>query len=680
MDIDINFNQNNLAQSGSPYLRQHAKNPVHWQEWNSDVLDEAKRLNKPLLVSIGYAACHWCHVMARESFMDEKVAAYMNEHFMCIKIDREERPDLDQIFMEASQMINRSGGWPLNAFALPDGRPFHAGTYYPTHNWMQLLQQIKDLYKSRYNDVLKQAEILTDGISSHNITPVAGLKSETNDLNLFNGYSTNLKKYLDREGGLSGAPKFPMPVVWENLLLHYYLDHDITSLTAVTSALKAMMYGGIFDQVGGGFARYTVDANWKIPHFEKMLYDNGQLVSLYAHALQLTGNDMYRRVIDLTLKFVSRELMDSSGGFYSSLNADSEGEEGKFYTWNYDELKEILSDEEFNLTVRFCDIKKEGNWEDGKNIIHFDSSKAETLLRMDNPDDEQFEHIESALKKLFEVREKRIRPTTDKKHIVSWNAIMLKGFIDAFRATGNSEYLATARKNAIFLKEKAVSGDGSVIHSFIDNAKPVQGFLEDYAFLASAFSAMYEVTFEKIWLDIAGKILHYSLNHFYDTETALFYFTSEGTDNSIARKHEITDHVIPSSNSELGIAFLKAGTLLDDEKLLTAGRNMASHIPTFLGADTYYYSNWAIFSALHSHGLNEVAIMGEHALNSAKKMMKKYHPDYLYAGGAYENLPVLENRYQKGKTVFYVCRNKACDLPVETPEEALEIMLREFGE
>jgi len=678
--MEINVNQNNLEQSGSPYLRQHAKNPVHWQEWNSDVLDEAKRLNKPLLVSIGYAACHWCHVMARESFMDEKVAAYMNEHFMCIKIDREERPDLDQIFMEASQMINRSGGWPLNAFALPDGRPFHAGTYYPTHNWMQLLQQIKNLYETRYNDVLKQAEMLTEGISSHNITPIAQLKPEKDALNLFNDYTANIRKYTDRNGGLSGAPKFPMPVVWENLLLHYYLTHDITSLTAVTAALKAMMYGGIFDQVGGGFSRYTVDANWKIPHFEKMLYDNGQLVSLYAHAYQISGNNMYIRTISKTLDFIERELMDENGGFYSSLNADSEGEEGKFYVWSFDELRKMLSDEEFTLIEQFCSITKEGNWEDGKNIIHFKPQEVESFLRKEDPDDEKYELTESALKKIFDAREKRIHPTTDKKHILSWNAIMLKGYIDAYRATGYPHYLDVAKRNAIFLKENGILKDGRVLHSFIENSTPIDGFLEDYAFMASAFTMMYEVTFEKIWLETAGRVLHHALTHFYDVETGLFFFTRKETDHQIARKHEITDHVIPSSNAELGIALLKAGTLLDDEKLLTASKNMAAHTESLLSSDTYYYSNWAILSALHANGLNEVAVMGELALKGSKKMMQKFHPDYLYAGGTYENLPVLKNRYQKGKTVFYVCRNKACDLPVETPEEALEIMLREFGE
>ena len=491
---------------------------------------------------------------------------------------------------------------------------------------------------------------------------------------------SNIKKYTDKNGGLGGAPKFPMPVVWESLLMHYYLKHDITSLTAVTSALKAMMYGGIFDQVGGGFARYTVDAAWKIPHFEKMLYDNGQLVSLYAHAYQLTGNRMYERIISKTLEFIERELMDPAGGFYASINADSEGEEGKYYVWRYDELNEILSNREMELLSHSCNFSIGGNWENGKNIICFDPAIVEELLRKEDPDDEQYEHFESALEKLFHAREQRTRPTTDKKHIVSWNAIMLKGYIDAFRATSIPHYLDVAKKSAVFLKEKAVQSYGNVLHSFIDISKPVKGFLEDYAFLASAFTAMYEVTFEKIWLDTAGKILHRALEIFHDKVTGLFFFTAEDSDNKIARKHEITDHVIPSSNSELGIALLKAGTLLDDNDLLLAAKNIAAHSTELLAADTYYYSNWAMLYALNRYGINEVAIMGEQSMSKSRPMMRKYHPDYLYAGGIYENLPVLQHRYKKGKTLFYVCKNRACDLPVETAEEALEIMLRSFGE
>lgn len=673
--------KNDLQYSGSPYLRQHAHNPVQWHEWSDTILAKAQQEDKPIIISIGYAACHWCHVMARESFMDPEVAAYMNEHFICIKIDREERPDLDQIYMDAVQLIAQSGGWPLNAFALPDGKPFFGGTYFPTHSWMKVLIQIHEMYLNNKKDIIDQAERVTEGINKHLLLTIDKHEDSPIEQDLFHRHVAVIKKYIDKaKGGLSGAPKFPMPVVWETLLLHYYLEHDVSSLTAVSASLNAMANGGIFDQAGGGFSRYTVDDGWKIPHFEKMLYDNGQLVSLYAHAYQSIGNEYYKSIITNTLDFVIREMMSPEGGFYSSLNADSEGEEGKFYVWKKDELEKVLTDQEQTLLFPMSEISEEGNWEDGKNILFFPNTRLKDFVSAEEPNDELEELLGGIRKKILLARNVRVRPTTDHKIVVAWNAIMLTGFIDAYRATGNQNYLNIASKSALFLRKKAVKPDFSVFHSFIDDSIPVEGFLDDYAFLSTAFIGMYEITFEKHWLEMAGKIMEYAQLHFYDKKTNLFFYTSNSLGSLIARKHESVDHVIPSSNSEMGIALLKAGVLLQREDFIDTSKRMLPQAIRFLKADTYYYANWARLYALHAFSLKEVAIMGEEALVKRKIMQRKFYPDFLYAGGVYENLPVLKNRYKKGKTTFYVCKNSTCDLPVYTPEEAMKIMLRNFGE
>ncbi|MCK9168246.1 MAG: thioredoxin domain-containing protein [Bacteroidales bacterium] len=672
---------NKLNQAGSPYLRQHAANPVHWQEWSKSTLQLAKEEDKPLIISIGYASCHWCHVMAHETFSNPQVAAFMNEHFVCIKIDREERPDIDQIYMEAAQMLNGSGGWPLHAFALPDGRPFHAGTYYPTHTWMEVLTQISTYYSDRRSEVINQAEMITKGINKP-VLPAFPVGEEKHpDETLFNAYIRTLKTFTDElHGGLKGAPKFPMPGVWQALLLHYYFTHDVSSLTAVATTLKSMATGGIYDHAGGGFARYAVDEEWKIPHFEKMLYDNGQLASLYAHAFQSTGNEDYKRVIEQTLRFIEREMMQPDGGFYSSINADSEGEEGRFYVWSKKELETLLTPEQQTLLFTYSNITTKGNWENGKNILWFPPLRGHHFSGHEEISDQQQSLLADALKKLFEVRSQRIRPSTDKKIITSWNAIMLHGFIDAFRATGNTHFREIALKNALFIKKRCLRNDDSPWHSFIEDSIPIEGFLEDYAFTASAFIAMYEITFEKYWLETARKIIDIAITSFYDKTTGLFYYTRDDNTLPVERKHEITDHVIPSSNAELGIALLKAGILLGNKTYITLSEKMAIRAKELLHKSSYFFANWSRLYAFHAYSLKEVAIMGEKALIKSSTMQQKYFPDYLYSGGVYENLPVLKNRYKRGKTTFYICRNKTCDLPVETAEEAMQIMLRDFGE
>jgi uncharacterized protein YyaL (SSP411 family) len=412
--------RNRLRLASSPYLQEHADNPVDWYEWGPEALERAKEENKPLIISIGYAACHWCHVMERESFMDTAVARLMNENFIAIKVDREERPDIDQIYLQAAQLVSGNSGWPLNAFALPDGRPFYAATYFPKQQWIAILQQVRKAFDDEHDNVLKQAEALTDGVKGNDlITSPADSTARYDQDTYHEAFRTGTAFFDPIKGGLAGVQKFPMPVVWEWLLQHHYLTGDEKSLSLVIKTLDQMAAGGIYDHLEGGFARYATDDLWKVPHFEKMLYDNGQLVSLYAHAFQVTGHPQYAEIVSQTLAFVEHNLLDENGGFYSSLNADSEGEEGKFYVWTAGELDAVLGPDAA-LIRKFYNVTDGGNWEEGKNIL-YRTQEDETFARDNNLTPAAWQLLlADAKKKLYEARSRREKPSLDDKILVSW--------------------------------------------------------------------------------------------------------------------------------------------------------------------------------------------------------------------------------------------------------------------
>ncbi|MEI7525883.1 MAG: thioredoxin domain-containing protein, partial [Mariniphaga sp.] len=425
--------QNRLSRASSPYLKQHADNPVDWYEWGEEALAKAREENKPLIISVGYAACHWCHVMAHESFSDESIAEFMNEHFVCIKIDREERPDIDRIYMEAAQLLSGRGGWPLNAFALPDGRPFHAGTYFPPEQWTDALSQLSHLYQTSYPRILQAAEALTQGIRANALPEIVNPLPFTREEYVES--FANLIQTIDfKLGGYNGAPKFMLPIGFEFLLQYHYLTGDQQALDAVTISLDAMAQGGIYDQIGGGFARYSTDQFWKVPHFEKMLYDNGQLISLYAHAYQVTKRSRYAEVVEQTIAFAERELRHPEGGFYASIDADSEHEEGKFYVWTKGELESVLDQESLALILDFYQITNRGNWEGGKNILYYNSDKEYFAVKSGISVKDFNQILERSNKKLLEERNLRIRPATDDKILTCWNALMLSGYLNAFKA------------------------------------------------------------------------------------------------------------------------------------------------------------------------------------------------------------------------------------------------------
>ncbi len=681
---------NELIHESSPYLLQHAHNPVNWYPWGETALKKAKDENKMLIISIGYAACHWCHVMEHESFEDTVVAQIMNENFVAIKVDREERPDVDQVYMTAAQLITGSGGWPLNALALPDGRPFYAGTYFPKNNWIKMLGYFVDMNRKNPATLVKQAEEITRGIHSvENFSFKSEVKTFTmNDLDRqFN----SMKPAIDfLKGGANRAPKFPMPSNWEYLMRYYYLSRNVDALKAVTVTLDNMAFGGIYDHIGGGFARYATDANWHVPHFEKMLYDNAQLVGLYAHAFQLTKNPLYKKVVYETLDFINREMTSPEGGFYSSLDADSDGEEGKYYVWTIEEIKKSLGNDA-PVFSEYYNITKAGNWEHGKNIL-FRKETDKTIAKKYNFSITELKNkIGVAKEKLMKLRSKRVRPGLDDKILTSWNALMAGGYAQAYRAFGDEFFLAAAIKNADFLLKNAVEANGEIKRNY-KKARPlaplnhsggddlvgrgkstINGLLDDYAFTVSAFIELYQATFDEKWLIEANKITGYAVEHFYDANSGMFFYTHNEHASLISRKMEVVDNVIPASNSEMAKNLFVLGLYFYSDDYISKARQMLVNVKDDVQKNIAYYSNWGLLETAFVEPPYEVAIIGNQYSEMRKKIDENYLPDVLLSGGSNEgSLPLLENKFVDGQTTIYVCREKICKRPVTELSKALE--------
>ncbi len=663
---------NQLIHESSPYLLQHAHNPVNWYPWGQEALDKAKKENKLIVISIGYAACHWCHVMEHESFESEEVAEYMNKHFVCIKVDREERPDIDQVYMNAVQLITGSGGWPLNCIALPDGRPVYGGTYFPKAQWLDMLEQVSLFIEKNPGKAEEQARSLTEGIKSAEAiyTNTAMAEFTINDLNnIFATWKSDID-YTD--GGHMRAPKFPLPVGYQFLLHYSYLTRNADALRAVTITLDKMADGGIYDQVGGGFARYSVDAYWKVPHFEKMLYDNAQLVSLYSAAYQQTKDPYYKEIVYETLGFIQRELTSEEGGFYSSLDADSEGVEGKFYVWTKSELQKVLG-ADADLIIEYYNVTEKGNWEHNVNILLKSDSDKNIARKYKITENELAKRVTAAKKLLLHEREKRIRPQLDDKILTSWNALMLKAYVDAYRVFGDKKYLEIALTNARFINTKIKSADGRLYRNYKNEKASINAFLDDYAFSASAFIALYQATFDEKWLLEARQITEYALSHFYDKNSGMFYYTSDLDPALIARKMEISDNVIPSSNSEMAKNLFLLGQYFYNEEYISMSKKMLSNVKQSALKSGAYYANWDILMAWFASEPYEVAIVGNDFETKRKEFDQHYLPDVFLSGGKTEgNLKLLENRLIKGQTTIYVCRNKVCKMPSKEVKVALK--------
>jgi uncharacterized protein len=605
--------------------------------------------------------------------MDTTVARIMNENFVAIKIDREERPDVDQVYIDAAQLISGRAGWPLNAFTLPDGKPFYAGTYFPKDQWINLLNQIIEAYKSDKVNVEKQASAVTEGILSNNMIVSAEAETNSGLLETYHGIFASWEPELDySSGGLAGAPKFPMPAVWEFLLQEHQQNNNERALKVVSTTLDAMAAGGIYDHLAGGFARYSTDAEWRVPHFEKMLYDNGQLVSLYAHAYRLTKNEAYARVMEETLSFVGEELTSSQSGFFSSLNADSEGEEGTFYVWTKAEIKATLDTESAELFCDYFGVTEEGNWEHGKNVLYKQTQLEELAAKHALTTDAATTTLEKSKKRLLIARNNRIRPSLDDKILTSWNALMLSGYLDAYWAVGKPEYLDIALRNADFLKKNMMRSDGGLWRSYTNGGPSIEAFLDDYAFLSLAFIQLYQATFDIRWLEQARSLVDYAVTHFHDTSTGFFYYTSNTSEQLVARKFEIADQVIPSSNAAMAEVLFKLGHYYESATYLDMSVKMVGSLSKDFTQSGPYFAKWASLMGLLVNEPFEVAVMGPDALEKSQLLMREHHPGMLIMGGDSENLPLLENKLVEGETIIYVCQNKVCKLPVESVELALK--------
>jgi uncharacterized protein YyaL (SSP411 family) len=669
---------NELARETSPYLLQHAYNPVHWKAWNSETLETAKRENRLLIISVGYSACHWCHVMEHETFEDDEAATAMNDNFICIKVDREERPDVDAVYMKAVQLMTGRGGWPMNIVALPDGRPVWGGTYFRKPEWIETLQQLAQLYKNNPEKMLEYAEKLHEGIKTANIIPDNDHHNELSQ-DLLKPLIEKWSKSFDWEfGGYSRAPKFMLPNNFRFLLRYGYQENNPDILDFVNLTLAKMAMGGLFDIVGGGFSRYSVDFKWHVPHFEKMLYDNGQLVSLYANAYKLTGNPLYREVVEKTLEFISRELTHPAGNFFSALDADSKDahgqlEEGAFYAWKKEEIKALIKEDSALFSTVFS-IDDFGYWENG-NYVLIQKEPLEQIaeaqkipLSLLEDKKRQWEKI------LFEEREKRSRPALDDKSLTSWNAIMLKGYVDAYKALGTNTYLETALKNAAFLIKNCWSPEGNLFHSHKNGKSTINGYLEDYAFLAEAFIALYEVTLDEAWLLHAKQLADYTFEHFFDTSSGFFRFTSALDEALVATHYEMEDNVIPASNSVMAENLYKLAIYFGNSHYEQTVDKMLRQL---LPAADYpsAFSNWLYVFLNYSAAQRELAICGPDALKQAAKINEQYHPNITLAGSTVaSSLYFLTDRYAEHQTLYYICQNKSCGLP----ENDLDLVLKKL--
>ena len=667
---------NNLINETSPYLLQHAYNPVDWNPWDSKYLDLAKKENKLVIISVGYSACHWCHVMERESFEDTIAAKLMNEKYISIKVDREERPDVDNVYMNAVQLMTGSGGWPLNVVTLPDGRPIWGGTYFTKDQWINALEQISKLYNDDPERLISYADQLEEGVKS---LDVINLNETTPDfnLNIMQDYLNTWSTKFDMEyGGSKGMPKFMMPNNLHFLLKYSYQTENKEIQKFVELSLEKMAFGGVYDQVGGGFSRYSVDDKWHIPHFEKMLYDNAQLISLYSDAYKLTKNRLYKNVVYETIGFINSELKDSSGGYYSSLDADSKTdenvlEEGAFYVWTKEELIKVLK-EKFTLFSDYYNINEFGYWEDNKYVLIRNQKGIEIASKYNISEDELNQLIQSCKSELIKVRNKRIKPRLDDKILSSWNGLMIKGFADSYKAFNEPDFLDAAVKNGEFIVKNLLQKDGQLLRNYKNNKGYINGYLEDYSAVISGFIALHEITLDDKWLKYSKKITDYVYNHFYNEETKMFYFTSDLDEKLLSRTVNFRDNVIPSSNSMMANNLFLLSHYFDNEYYLETAKSMLNNISPEFDLYPDGFSNWLDLMLKLSDSFYEVALVGENALIKASEINKNFKPNKLIIGSLTESdLPLLKNRYVNGDTFIYVCVKKACRLPVKTSEEAL---------
>jgi uncharacterized protein len=693
---------NHLIAETSPYLLQHAHNPVNWYPWSEMALQKAKKENKPILVSIGYAACHWCHVMERESFEDEVTAQIMNENFVNIKIDREERPDLDHIYMDAVQAMAGNGGWPLNVFLTPEGKPFYGGTYFPPKrafnrpSWMEILQNVIQAFRERRHEIESQAENLTEHLIQSNSF---GLQKVNDTAEVFSKEKLheifeNIMKTADKEwGGFGKAPKFPQTFTIQFLLRYHHVkslksfgspeysppvgggDLEGAALKQAILSLDKMIEGGIYDQIGGGFARYSTDSKWLAPHFEKMLYDNALLISVLSEAYQLTKQERYKEVIDETMNFIYRELLHPQKGFYSALDADSEGVEGKFYVWDFKEVKNILG-EDADFFCRYFDVSEHGNWEE-KNILRTKTPLKRFADQNNIPIEKLKSIIEDSTKKLLQERSKRIRPALDDKIILGWNALMNTACSKAFIATGKDEYRQLAIDNMNFLLEKfSVGNSNEFSHTWKNEIAKYPAFLDDYAFLIQAFIQLQEITADTKWLLKAEQVTQFVIENFSEPETGFFYFTKTGQQDVIIRKKEVYDGAVPSGNSVMAYNLYQLSILFDKREWKERSLQMISSLGQAISKYPTSLGIWAGLVLEMASGTLEIAILGKNYKKLQLDLYNHYLPQRIMMASDAENdeFPLLAGKISPENPLIYLCKDFACQQPVDSIERFMSLI------
>ena len=689
---------NQLQYERSPYLLQHAHNPVDWYAWKPEAFERARAEQKPILVSIGYSTCHWCHVMERESFENEEIARFMNAHFINIKVDREERPDVDAIYMEACQILTNGGGWPLNCFLTPEGKPFYAGTYFPPQpafnrpSWIQLLQHLSHIWQKEPQKAIDQAEKLMQHIE-HNDGLLVKRADALGDLGVASFQQADLDaifaglqlSFDPLEGGFGGAPKFPATMAIHFLLNYHYFSRQPQALEHALLSLDKMIQGGIYDQLGGGFARYATDRAWLIPHFEKMLYDNALLMSVISEAYKYVQHApssmpdaagrarLYRETIEETLEYVQREMTHAEGGFYAAQDADSEGVEGKFYVWEQREINQILGSES-ELFCTFYGVSAEGNWEE-KNIL-WRAASFEEFAGANNISLEELKtRLAQCRKQLFAVRSGRIWPGLDDKILLGWNALMCSAYIAAYKALGHETYRETAVRNMEFLLHKFAkpgTEDGSLLHSWKDGAAQYDAFLEDYAFLIAALTDLYEITFEINYLRQAEKYTRLVLSYFYDSATGLFYFTGSAQTDIVLRKKDLQDNATPSGNSTMVHNLQRLGILMGRTDWREMARQMLLRMEDAVKKYPRSFERWALAMMMEVHPYHEIAVLGKNALEKAAVIQGSFLPNSVMAASQQitDELPLLAEKVA-GETdaLIYVCRDFSCQRPVTSLDD-----------
>lgn len=668
---------NRLIGEQSPYLLQHAHNPVDWYPWSDEPFERAKKENKPVIVSIGYAACHWCHVMERESFENEQVAAYMNEYFVCIKVDREEHPDVDQLYMDAVQAISGSGGWPLNVFVTPDRIPFYGGTYYPPvpaynrPSWLQLLSRMHEIWTKEYKKVAAQSDqmlqFLKQSAAIASVVQPPSINKESIEIMV-----QNLLKQADRQyGGFGSAPKFPGTMAISFLLEHYHFTGHEESLRHALLSLDCMVKGGIYDRLGGGFARYSTDAKWLVPHFEKMLYDNALIVLSLCDAYQITKSDRYRKTIKETLDFVERELKDESGLYYSALDADSEGVEGKSYTWTWEEWSEVVDDP---LVTEYFGVTEKGNWEH-TNILHEAVSLAELSNRHNCSEEEAVIRIKEAEELLFEVRSGRIRPLTDDKSLLSWNALMNLALSKAAVALEEDAYLHRAEKHMGSMLQHFYT-ESRLCHVWKQGSARIDANLDDYAYLIQALLQLGSATGHLRWIKEAAELTATVMQNFRQDEGHFFYFTSSVRKDIPVRKIESYDGATPSANAVMAHNLLLLGMVMENTRWLRQSQFMINQISEAAIRYPSSFGYWATLVQRLFIMPRIVVTTGPNAYAFHKHLQDKFLPHcfLLTSGKEISDLPVLNEKEFSGESLIFVCTQEACLAPVGSVEESLHLI------